>query len=245
MTAMKLNLPKKDFRSDFHIHTYRCGHASQSMSVFNIIKESEKKGLESIAILDHVSCKKDERRIFEIKEEVQSIKTDLKVYVSAECDAKDSIGFSPKIACSKELRKITDFIFCSIHSIPSVGKNWYPIIPISNKEEIKESWKIWIKNLFQKVDFDILAHPFMVLGIYKVVNNLENDLELIDLLINLAKKNKKKLEFNDSIPLKSKNEVFNNTYEIFIDKCLKNDIRYILGSDSHSLERIGQYSWLH
>ena len=156
---MKTKLTEHEFKSDHHIHTFRCGHADLSMNVFNIIKEAEKKHLHSIAILDHVGSKHEEERIFEIRGEVDDIRTDIEVLVSAECDAIDPVGLSSKIVCSNKLRKVTDFIFCSIHYMPKTGHPWYPVTSIANKEEIKEAWKIWVINLFNKVGLTRLAEP--------------------------------------------------------------------------------------
>jgi len=69
---------------DFHIHTYHLRCANETMTVPALVQRCEELGLEAIAITDHLNAPEFLPKHELIKQDLQAIKTPLKIYFAVE-----------------------------------------------------------------------------------------------------------------------------------------------------------------
>jgi histidinol phosphatase-like PHP family hydrolase len=100
-----------NLKEDYHIHTNYNDHSASNLTVKNIIKEAERKGLELIALTEHV--RKTSEWISEYLNEISEYKEKTKVKVVT--------GFEAKIMCNGNIDCRDDiardyFIIASFHT---------------------------------------------------------------------------------------------------------------------------------
>jgi histidinol phosphatase-like PHP family hydrolase len=100
-----------NLKEDYHIHTNYNDHSASNLTVKNIIKEAERKGLELIALTEHV--RKTSEWISEYLNEISEYKRKTKVKVVTGFEAK--IMYNGNIDCRDDIAR-DYFIIASFHT---------------------------------------------------------------------------------------------------------------------------------
>ena len=221
---------------DLHTHTYYCGHAPNSMTVANILKQADELGLSTIAITDHVFKEDDLGIIDQIREEASKIKTNCRVVIGAEVDA-DSDYLDGRLVTDK--LDSLDYVIASLHFLPGVGN--YPRTPDDNPlgpELLIERWKSTLFGVVSNPKVHTLAHPGRMiaasvdLDVYwdEVIANLETAAEI-------SAQNNVAWELNELTGYRLTEyyqQKWHQTLQVAIDK----GVKIVYGSDAHTPEAI-------
>jgi putative hydrolase len=100
-----------NLKEDYHIHTNYNDHSDSNLTVKNVVKEAERKGLEIIALTEHV--RESSKWIPNYLNEISNYKEKTKVKVISGFEAK--ILFDGNIDCSEEIAR-DYFIIASFHT---------------------------------------------------------------------------------------------------------------------------------
>ena len=157
-----------NLKEDYHIHTNYNNHSAPNLTIENIIKEAERKGLELIALTEHV--RKTSEWIPEYLNEISEYKGKTKVKVVTGFEAK--IMSNGKIDCRDDIAR-DYFIIASFHT------NYYDKTIWTNalKKAIKNKYINVIGHLAPEFSFQI-------------------DTKEIEEFANLINKNEKTVEVN-------------------------------------------------
>lgn len=157
-----------NLKEDYHIHTNYNNHSAPNLTIENIIKEAERKGLELIALTEHV--RKTSEWIPEYLNEISEYKGKTKVKVVTGFEAK--IMSNGKIDCRDDIAR-DYFIIASFHT------RFYDKIIWTNalKKAIENKYINVIGHLAPEFSFQI-------------------DTKEIEEFANLINKNEKTIEVN-------------------------------------------------
>jgi putative hydrolase len=100
-----------NLKEDYHIHTNYNDHSDSNLTVKNVVKEAERKGLEIIALTEHV--RESSKWIPNYLNEISNFKEKTKVKVISGFEAK--ILSDGNIDCRKEIAR-DYFIIASFHT---------------------------------------------------------------------------------------------------------------------------------
>ena len=101
----------KNLKEDYHIHTNYNDHSAVNLTIKNVIKEAERKGLELIALTEHV--RKNSEWISKYLNEISEYKEKTKVKVVTGFEAK--IMKDGSIDCREDIAR-DYFIIASFHT---------------------------------------------------------------------------------------------------------------------------------
>ncbi len=200
-------------KKDYHIHTNFINHADKSMTIPNIIKQAQKVGLVEIAITEHVRRTSD--WIDKYLNKIRSYSNNSEIEILT--------GFETRILpggiLDIEDRYLTDeyFIIASFHTFLEGKKEWLnSLIKIIENPYINVLGHIGTKyNGYDptKIDFYLTT----------------KELEKIAYLIS---SNNKLVEINASHIL---------PFKRFLDVFKEYKVKFVLGSDAHSICQIGDF----
>jgi HisJ family histidinol phosphate phosphatase len=226
---------------DYHIHTVYCGHAEHDMTVANIVKKAEDIGLTSMAITDHVYLKEDLPHLDWIKKDLQNVRFNLELFLGVEiemdCTSQDG-------RAQTEIPKV-DFVIGGTHVFPGTDIGWYKKVNFSKKEKLRiyRAWFKWMKNVIKRGEVNILAHPGMLIAQNSIIEKFSgNVLADFEELFSLAKVKGVGIELNEACASKLTAEE-KETYPQVVQIAMEKGLIISLGSDAHSLERIGKKDW--
>jgi histidinol phosphatase-like PHP family hydrolase len=187
-----------------------------------MIEQAISLGLQRIGLVEHVWRKSEwvldfidsTNRLIEKYEGVIQIVTGLEAKVltcAGELDLND------------KWRNKVDYIFGSIHRIPSRSNQFHSISdkPL-NKSKVYEDWLLTIQGVLKNDSVDIIAHPAAELKHYKIP--LDN--QTIEMLCYLGQRFGKAFEVNvkHQVPVQP-----------FLTQLINRNILLSIGSDSHSI----------
>lgn len=222
---------------DMHIHTVYCGHAP-GMHVEAIVRQAEKKQLETIALTCHVFSDSDLAVIERIKQKLAAIKTDVNVIVGAEVDV-DGMRTDGRLVTDK-LKDIS-YVVGSIHYIPGTGI--LPYTPDDNplgNEEFFDRWTSTLLGLVSNPVIDTLAHPGRVIAMACDVDIFFDDvLAVFQQAAELSAQNNIAWEINELNGSKVPAKYHGRWHEIFL-AAVDAKVKLVYGSDAHSIDEIGK-----
>lgn len=245
---------------DHHIHTVYSNHASPDMVPGAIIKQAERRGLRRIVILEHVpESPKYKRDVIEgrrsdfprpqinaIAEESARCRGNSPVLVllGAEVDA-DPYAADGSLLC-KDLSGI-DMVMASTHVLPRRPLYWYETpkpVPQEQGRLIYEEWMAWIMHVAANPVVDVLAHPGVEMAHIGAIESFSGAvLADFEKLLLVCKKYDTAFELNEHF----KNKVGPAQCESYVEViALARDlgVKLSIGSDSHALDKIGEYPWI-
>ncbi len=243
------------FKKDCHNHTKFCNHAKGKMEEY--VFKAIKKGIKSFCFLEHLESGINlSKRLWMNEEDIpiyfnicNNLKEKFKEKIEIKCGVE--LGFNP-FAVSELMKKIEEYPFdpigLSLHYkyIPQL-KRWINLVSVKNFDTDifkfmtdDEITLDYINTLITALDFftpDFICHLNAISKNIKF--NLENK-EIEKSLKFLFKKMKQK-----NIDLEINLSGFDYTGEPFpnykIIKMAKSfDLKFVLGSDSHSPEEVGK-----
>ena len=157
-----------NLKEDYHIHTNYNNHSAPNLTIENIIKEAERKGLELIALTEHV--RRTSEWIPEYLNEISEYKRKTKVKVVTGFEAK--IMSNGKIDCRDDIAR-DYFIIASFHT------RFYDKI-------------IWTNALKKAIENKYIN----VIGHLAPESSFQLDTKELEEFANLINKNEKTVEVN-------------------------------------------------
>lgn len=227
---------------DYHIHTVYSGHSSADMTVRNIIETAELRNLKSIVILEHAFYSLMGKVTLEqIKKEVQTLETKIKVLIGIEIDP--DYKRKGHLVFEDFNRENIDVILVGTHTIPYIGKGWCESLSLTKKEKeiIYHKWFEITENVIENSPIDILAHPGRLISKNGIVEKFDNTvLKDFEYLFIKAKEKNIAFELNESMLKNFQDDKQKESYMDVIRLAISTGLKVSLGSDAHSLERIGE-----
>lgn len=229
---------------DYHIHTVYSGHSTPDMTVRNIVKQAELLGLNSIVVLEHAFYSLMGRACLEqIRKETNSIESEIGVLVGMEIDPDHTQ--KGKLIFKEFGRDEIDVILVGTHTIPGTDKGWYAKIKLTRKEKemIYHLWFETMEAVLKESCVDVIAHPGRLISQNGIVENFsEKVMKDFEYLFKIAKKRNVAVELNESFLKMLKNEDRLKSYIEVVRLALSTGLKISIGSDAHSLDKIGEMS---
>jgi putative hydrolase len=225
---------------DLHIHTELSGHARQGTDVRSVIQVIHNIPLTVAAITEHVEKPSDAWRIATIRDAVKELHS-MDIMIGAEITA-DPIHMDGRLTISPSLLDV-DIVIAAIHHYPGTACYWYESLSCGSvaKEILLNQWLEWSVAVVSTGCVDILAHPGLL--------PLQTGMAWNDTLISAFKElllacraNQVAFELNEGLArkfgpgrLEGYKQVFHLAKEL--------GVKISLGSDAHSLDKIGSFAW--
>jgi len=232
------------FDCDCHVHTKRSFCGENNVTIEALVGLMSKRGLKRFAVTDHSThfyftandpiWKPDfvlnSQRIAENQDKAtKSMRKHLSlihnfskkgVLIGMEID----VTFNGDLVIPPEIKDKLDIAVGSVHWLPGLSKE--------NKPPLKKVVRKFldITSILLEKDIDILAHPT---GVFEK-NGLIVPKEVVDLIIKAAIANNVALEINAH---------HKNPDAFFVKRCLDKGAILSIGTDSHSLEDFGDFSY--
>lgn len=216
----KINLRKYDF----HVHSnYTDGISSIEANVQQAIK----RGLEGIAIIEHVRRESSWLNDYFSDIEVCREKfPNIKIYSGVETKVIDLSG---NLDMPPSITDRLDLILGAVHRLPASFEEYrFAEVNKLADEEIVHFYEEALIALISNPIVDIVAHPFLFLRERGLDLGIDGEKRIVGVL----KQHNKVIEVNARHNTPSKD---------FIALCLREGIQLCLGSDAHSAEEVGKF----
>lgn len=232
------------FDCDCHVHTRRSFCGEDNVTVEALVKLMNKRGVKRFAVTDHSThfyfdandpiwesdfvlnsqkiAENKNKAVNAMREHLSMIHNFSKkgVLTGMEID----VTFNGDLVIPLEIKDKLDIAIGSVHWLPGLSRENKPLL----KKVIREFLDLTLMLLEKNID--ILAHPT---GVFKK-NGLIVPKEVVDPIINGAIANNVALEINAH---HKDPDVF------FVKRCLDKGAMLSIGTDSHSLEEFGDFSY--
>ncbi len=217
---------------DFHSHTV-FSHGKGTIE--DNVKKAIEKGLKAIAITDHGFGQKfagiTPKSFLEMRKEVERLKPiypQIKILLGVEANIINKDG---KVDLTKEQEEMMDLILCGFHMSATEWKikSLFEMVPqaILWKMGSRSSWQREINtktylNVIENYPIDVLTHPGHTLDVNYL--DIGNACANKDTYIEISSRHK--------IP----------TDDALLE-LLKTDVKFIINSDAHKVNEIGEYDY--
>lgn len=244
---------------DHHIHTVYSGHSTPDMVVGAIVKKADRVGLKRIVILEHVpEMPRYTRRVAdgELHEvpspQINTIHEEIKIWRSqtpvvlllgAEIDANPNQRDGRLLL--SDLTDI-DVVVASTHFLPGVPAMWHEVagLPEEQLAKIYEAWMVWAMHVAANPEVDVLAHPGAEMAAIGATKQYEGRvLADFEKLLMICQHHGTAYEINQSLDGKIPRE-FLASYLKVLRRGKEIGVKFSLGSDAHSLNRLGNTPWV-
>jgi len=135
---------------DYHIHTFyqRCGN--ETLTLPNILRRAEQRGLTSIAITDHLNRLEQLPAFRQIRQDIEELETPLEVHFGVELNFDACDG---NFAYSREIHEDYGFkvVIGGIHSTYTDSQDMDEVLAIQHRHFMRT---------LQDPLLDVLVHPF-------------------------------------------------------------------------------------
>ncbi len=219
---------------DLHVHTRRSVCARPEMRLESIVEVAAKRGLEFLGITDHVDAYVGPEILKETEKELAQLQTPLTVFLGCEADIL-AVG---KHLVSEEMKTRLDYIMVSANHFhdPAVAQP-QGTSPQAVARHFLEMFKYACSLSF----VDVIAHPLVVFPNTFDTRCLDfiSDDDIADAVL-LAHRNEIAIEVSPR-GLDKDQRFFRVR---FLSICKEAGIKFAIGSDAHSLDRIGSTGFL-
>ncbi len=214
---------------DLHVHTRYSACAQVDMRVPEIVAMCEELGIRYLGISDHIYAGVDARFLGYTRQDVNALKTDVRVYVGCEVDILD-IGVH---TATQEMVAALDYVMVA-------ANHFHDRTVAQPPDESPESVARHFLGMFRyacTLGFaDIIAHPLVVYpGTFdpRCLGLLKDD-ELME-AIRQARENDIAMEISPRALAREQIEFRLRFYRL----CKKAGVRFSIGSDAHRLSNVG------
>jgi len=219
---------------DFHVHTRLSLCASRQMCLASILDAAAQAGIRYLGITDHIDAYVGPEILNVTRKQLEEIETPIEVFLGCEADIL-AVG---KHVVSEEMRSHLDYVMVSANHFhdPSVAQ------PRSNSQADVAHHFLEMFRYACSLDFaDVIAHPLVVFpGTYDPgCIELIRDEEIAE-AVKLARDNGIAMEIS---PRGLESDQYRFRVR-FLSVCKEVGVRFSIGSDAHSLNRIGSTSSL-
>ncbi|NUQ01775.1 MAG: PHP domain-containing protein [Armatimonadetes bacterium] len=226
---------------DTHIHTIYCGHASEDMLVANILKAARDKGLEAIAITEHLHRPHDRGRLDRILADLRKEQAPCEVYLGAEIDAD---GLAEDGSLVTEAEGLA-YVIASTHHYPG-GKFWWydtPELTADERAQVVERWFTWAGKVVANPRVCTFAHPGILVSRNGLTDAYEGAvLDGFRRLFAQAAEHDTMVELNELIA-KKLTPRHQETYPDLMRAARESGCKLVLASDAHQPAAVGRFEW--
>ena len=220
----------KTSRVDFHMHS---NFSDGQSTIEEYVISARSKGLEAIAITDHVwrSSEWVDKYVSEIKELQRKYDS---IIILAGLEAK-VIDLDGNVDVSEEDRDKVDFIMAVVHRfLPEEASPYNDLSKLAPGEAAELETELTIK-LIRNPRVDIIGHFTRTYYKFHFGNRTKEEFpeQLIRKVVREAAKWQKPMEYGTTLPSKDK----------LLRLCLKEGAPFTIGSDSHNAKDIGNIKY--
>lgn len=228
---------------DMHLHTVHCGHASDDMTLERIVRRAEQLGLKQIAVTEHVWSEQQLAVLEVLQEQFERIEPRILVRLGAEVDA------DPRYSDGRLVQQIPEHfrpLIVATHTYPDSTLLWYEDHHISRrtKRRLLKKWFEWAGAAVKHPNVDVLAHPGILLS--REGPDVKFEAEILDRfcdLFGVMRSQNVCFEINEQVRRKLLSEHQQQTYHNLPVLAAELGVKFSVGSDSHSLDQIGQFDF--
>lgn len=207
-------------RFDFHIHTI---HSDGLRTPVEMVEAAEAQGLEAAAITDHgpeISVGISPVKIFPMLQDVELARKDAEIPILVGLEA-NIVDYSGSIDIGEDVVDKLDIIVVGLHRLN---------IPTQGPKELTRRYLEVVMNVMRREQIDVLAHPFYLHG------DLSSHLliEDIDEFAKLAAEKDVAIELNTKYHVPDKRLLL---------ACMKEGVRFSIGTDAHIPSEVGDIGW--
>lgn len=217
-------------RCDLHVHTHFSACGLDEMTPESIIQKAEKKGIEYLAITDHIHPHTGLSFLNLLREEFGRINTAVKVYIGCEADIL-SVGES---VIGPELIAQTDFIMAAANHFPLP---WVSKPEGGNRREIAQHFLDMFRYAAGLEHVDVIAHPLYVMpGSFEPTDPAELTEAELAPAVEIAAKNNVAIEISRRALSPGQTSFLLMFYRL----CKEAGIKFAIGSDGHQLTDLAE-----
>lgn len=206
---------------DFHTHTSYSDGEGEAIAVVEL---AEARGLEAVAITDHgpeheygVPLRKIASLLRDI--ELAGRSAGIKVLKGMEANVVDRSG---NIDLSEELTGKLDLLLVGIHGLKGFA---------GNQADLAMAYLETATNVIMRQRVDVFAHPFYFNG-YLVPYIPPEEIERF---IMLAAERGVAMELNLKYRVPERD---------FLEPCMREGVKFSIGTDAHSVTEVGKIDWM-
>lgn len=240
---------------DHHIHTLYSGHSGDDMTVEDIVRQAEKRGLRRIVILEHVPGHREmdafrhgeltwanTAHLQAIRDEVAGLRatTPVRIVLGAEVDAdprRRDGTLSPADLTGVQM------VMAATHLVPEayVYPHLLESLPEERRRYFYSLWIVWALHVAANPSVQVLAHPgreMVELGaIPEFSGTCREDFEK---LLQVCRKFDTAFDVNETF-LASLSESQRAGYTDIVASARDMGVKLSLGSDAHQVGHVGKY----
>ena len=232
------------FEFDNHIHTVYSGHADSNMTVGNIIDKAKSIGLSRIAITEHAFDwhMGPKGNLALIRKEVAKVSTNVQIDIGLEVDPDTE---NPGKLHFDDFEKGELYpVLVGFHGYPGVNRGWHEKLNLTLREKnrIYSKWLKIMHKLIENRKVDILAHPGRIIMQNGITDEFSGSvLRDFQGLAVAAKQYNVAFEINETLLNSIPTEKLQRSYNQIIQTMVESGVKISVGSDAHSLDKIGQF----
>lgn len=205
---------------DFHVHT---SYSDGESSPFDMVEVAAEKGLQATAITDHgpsLEVGIREGRIENMVKDIRILKGDSDIPVLLGIEA-NIIDFEGNLDIPESLEDRLDFVMAGVHTLE---------VSMESYSHFTRRYLERTANAMKNQDIDVVPHPFWYqkdLSVYLTPDEATY-------FARTAAQNDVAIELNGRYQVPSNN---------LLTACIEENADFILGSDAHSPDEVGQVNW--
>ena len=226
------------FAYDSHLHTIYSGHSHPAMTVEAVIRQMQEMRLEQIAITEHVFEEPDLSTIEIIASQIPPSAENVLIGVEIDADATALDG--ALVAPTDGL----DWVIASFHKFPGTSIWWHEDYrKVKEEKTIYREWLDWVHKVIAKSKPDTLGHPGALICQLSIVEEFDRPI-LRDFaeILDSCREHGVAIELNEATHNKMRRLQKETYYRVF-QLAKEKGVKIVLGSDAHSLPKIGRYLW--
>ena len=220
---------------DLHIHTFHSPCGEKGMRPAAILRAAADRGITRIGITDHLYPFSDPGMFDDVRSAIAELRpgTNAAPQVFLGCEAE--IMAPGRTIGSPELAERLDFVMVAATHFQNAGLTELP--PTKDERALAEYYLRMFEYAVSLPWADTLAHPFLVVPDACSPRILDHifDSDVLPLL-ELARENDVAMEISPRALFPWQAKFSLHLYEL----CKKVGLKFSLGSDAHSLERVGE-----
>ena len=222
------------FAYDSHLHTIYSGHSHPAMTVEAVIRQMQEMRL----ITEHVFEEPDLTTIEIIAGQIPPSAENVLLGVEIDADATALDG--TLVAPTDGL----DWVIASFHKFPGTSIWWHQDYRKAKEEKtIYREWLDWVHKVIAKSKPDALGHPGALISQLSTVEEFDGPI-LRDFaeILDSCREHGVAIELNEATHNKMRRLQKETYYRVF-QLAKEKGVKIVLGSDAHSLPKIGHYLW--
>ena len=219
---------------DLHIHTFHSPCGEKGMRPAEIVRLAAARGITLIGITDHFYPFSDPKMFDDIRSAVAELHSSPKDLPEVFLGCEAEIMAPGRTTCTAELAERLDFVMVAATHFQNAGLTELP--PTKDERALAVHYLRMFEYAVSLPWADIVAHPFLVVPDACSPRVLDHifDADILPLL-ELARGNNVAMEISPRalFPWQAKFSLH------FYELCKSVGVRFTIGSDAHSPERVG------